>query len=48
MREIIDTLTLSIEEYQKYDIQSIVKQYDDLNLRMRKAENDLDELYMYD
>ena len=48
MREMIDTLTLSIEECQKYDIQSMVKQYNNLNLRMRKVENDLDELYMYD
>jgi archaellum component FlaC len=48
MREMIDTLTLSIEEYQKYDIQTMVKQYNNLNLRMKKVENDLNELYVYD
>ena len=48
MREMLDTLTISIEEYQKCNIQSMVKQYNNLNLRLRRVENDLDELYMYD
>lgn len=48
IREMVDTLTLSIEEYQKCNIQSMVKQYNNLNLRMKKVENDLNELYMYD
>lgn len=47
MRE-VDTLILDMSEYNKYDIQSMFERYDELNIRIKRAEEDLDELYMYD
>lgn len=47
MRE-VDTLILNMSEYQGKNIESIKENFNILSTRVRKAEEDLDCLYVYD
>lgn len=47
MRE-VDTLILNKSEYHEKNIESIEEKFNVLSTRIRKAEEDLDYLYVYD
>lgn len=47
MRE-VDTLILNMSEYHGKNIEIIEENYNKLSTRVRKAEEDLDYLYVYD
>lgn len=47
MRE-VDTLILNTSEYHRKNIESIEEKFNALSTRVRKVEEDLDYLYVYD